>query len=368
MKYVNVFTFLTLLLFGTACNGPIKNELPKESLIESNKVSDAHPKLIKTIGSPGYGHVRCGLQDKAGNLWFGTTENGLYKYDGKSFRQFLVADGLNSNSINDILEDQKGKIWIGTKMGICVYDGKAFTEIRIQLPKNLPPNTNKHYQTHIVHDIMQDHKGKLWFVTIDGVYVYDGKSFTLFIVDVAAKGFMSSNDKVERVFEDRAGNIWLGGRTNEGVYRYDGKSVTNLKLEQLFQNGTNPKPHNWAWPQWQDKSGNIWFSNWGGAYRYDGKSFTSFTKEDGLPGMVTRIIEDKSGDIWFGGDGLCHYKEKVFTCFTTKDGLAHSWVWSVLEDKTGNLWVGTWETGLYLYNGKSFIPYSEYQHTPGRNH
>jgi hypothetical protein len=85
MKYAHVFTFLTILLFGTACNGPDKKGLPKEKV--------EHPKLIKTIGSPKYGNVQCGLQDKAGNLWFGTTENGLYKYDGKSSSQFLVANG-----------------------------------------------------------------------------------------------------------------------------------------------------------------------------------------------------------------------------------------------------------------------------------
>ena len=127
--------------------------------------------------------------------------------------------------------------------------------------------------------------------------------------------------------------------------------------------GSKPKGHNWAWPQLQDKNGNIWFSNWGGAYRYDGKSFTSFTKRDGLPNNgFTRIIEDKNGNLWFGGDGLCRYDGKSFTCFTTKDGLINPWIWSILEDKTGNLWVGTRETGLYLFDGKTFINYSEYKH------
>lgn len=353
---IKVVTLLIVLFFGTSCNGPVKKDFPKEN---------EHPKLIKTIGNPKYGNVHCSMQDRAGNLWFGTTENGLYKYVGKSFRQFLVADGLNSNSINDILEDKDGKIWIGTAKGVCVYDGKAFTEIQIQLPKNLPPNKNKYYQTHIVYDILQDRKGKLWFATIDGVYVYDGKSFTLFTINEAANGFLTDNDKVERILEDRAGNIWFGGRTNEGVFRYDGKSVTNLKLKELIQNGPKPKPHNWAWPQLQDKNGNIWFGNWGGAYRYDGESFTSFTKSDGLAGGVTRIIEDKNGNFWFGGDagsGLSRYDGKSFTRFTTKDGLLNYSIWSVLEDKAGNLWVGTRETGLYLYNGEKFIVYSEYKH------
>ena len=174
---------------------------------------------------------------------------------------------------------------------------------------------------------------------------------------------MTSNDKAERILEDEAGNIWFGGRTNEGVYRYDGKSVTKFKLKELFQNGPKPKAHNWAWPQLQDKNGNIWFSNWGGVYRYDGKSFTSFTKKDGLSGdMVARIIEDKKGNLWFGGDGIHRYDGKTFTHFSTKDGLINPWVWSILEDKSGNLWIGTRETSLFLYDGKTFITYSEYKH------
>ena len=346
-----VFTFLTILFFGTACNGPVKKDLQKEK---------EHPKLIKNIGSPKYGNIQYGLQDKAGNLWFGTTDNGLYKYDGKSFNQFTVKEGLNSDNISSILEDKDGKIWIGTEAGPCLYDGKTFAEIKIPLPKKLPPNKNEYYgKSHRVYSIMQAKSGKLWFVTIDGVYIYDGKSFTLFIIDEKANGFLASNDKVEHILEDKAGNIWFGGRTNEGVYRYDGKSVTKLKLEELFQNGPKPKAHNWGWPQLQDKKGNIWFSNWGGVYRYDGKFFTSFTKKDGL-NNVTRIIEDRKGNIWFGGaDGLSSYDGKSFTCF--KDGLINPWIWTILEDKIGNLWVGTRETGLYLFDGKIFINYSEYK-------
>lgn len=357
LMFVFVYPFLTLLLFGTACNGPDKKGFPKE-----------HPKLIKTIGSPKYGNVQCGLQDKAGNLWFGTTENGLYKYDGKSFSRFLVADGLNSNNISSLLEDKEGKIWIGTDAGLCLYDGKSFVKIQIPLRKNLPPNKNQNYRNsrHWVFSIMQAKSGKLWFATVDGVYIYDGKSFTPFIITEAPGGYLSSNNNAEHILEDKAGNIWFGGRGTEGVYRYDGNSITHVKLKELstirFSDSTRIG-HNWAWPQLQDKNGNIWFSNWGGVYRYDGKSFTSFTKKDGLSGdMVARIIEDNKGNLWFGGAGLCRYDGKSFIRFTTKDGLANLGVWSILEDTSGNLWVGTRETGLYLYDGKTFIVYSEFKH------
>jgi ligand-binding sensor domain-containing protein len=348
-------TLLTILLFSTACNGPAKKYLSKEK---------EHPKLIKTIGNPKYGNVQCAMQDKAGNLWFGTTQNGLYKYDGKSFSQFLVTDGLNSNNIFSILEDKNGKIWIGTEAGLCLYDSKTFVNIQIPLLKNLPPNKSDLYRnSHWVFSIMQAKSGKLWFATINGVYTYDGKSYTPFIVNEGAGGYASSNNNVEYILEDNTGNIWFGGRGNEGVYRYDGKSVTNIKLPELFQDGPKLKAHNWGWPQLQDRNGNIWFSNWGGAYRYDGKLFTSFTKKEGLNNL-TRIIEDKKGNLWFGGDGISRYDGTSFTRFTTKDGLPNLGVWEILEDRSGNLWVGTRETGLYLYDGKTFITYSEYKHQP----
>ena len=294
MQNIKVFTFLTILLFNTACNGPDKKGAPKEK---------EHPKLNKTIGDPKYGNVQCSLQDKEGSLWFGTTENGLYKYDEESqpvgqagFTQYLVADGLNSNNISCLLEDKIGKIWIGTKARLCLYDssayldsdqhkslrigGKKFAEIKIPLPKNMPPNTNPYNRNlHSVYSMMQAKSGEIWFVTIDGVYIYDGKVFTLFIIDEAANGFLTINDKVERILEDNAGNIWFGGRTNEGVNRYDGKSVTNFKLKELFQDGPKPKAHNWAWPQVQDKNGHIWFSNWGGAYRYDPSAYLKIKLE-----------------------------------------------------------------------------------------
>lgn len=351
LRQLQVITLLSIALISTACNRPVKKDLPMKK---------EHAKLIKNIGN---GNVQCGMQDKAGNLWFGTSDNGLYKYNGKSFSQFLVTNGLNSNNISCLLEDKDGKIWIGTDEGLCLYDGTTFSKIQIPLPKNLPTKKEELYRnSHWVFSILQAKSGKLWFATIDGVYLFDGKTFTPFVVNEASGGYLSSNNNVERILEDKAGNIWFGGRGNEGVYRYDGTSVTNFKLKEItLQFESRRVSHNWAWPQLEDKNGDIWFSNWGGAYRYDGKTFTSYTKSDGLPGyngIVAKIIEDKNGTLWFGGDaGLSRYDGKSFSLF--KVGLNNPWIWEILEDKTGNLWVGTRDTGLYLFDGKTFIDYTE---------
>ncbi|WP_461041743.1 ligand-binding sensor domain-containing protein [Spirosoma harenae] len=344
MKLVPAITLL-LLVYCIFCNGQAGKDQPREKSAPQI-VAAAQTKLIKTQGSLPSDNVNSSIQDKAGNLWFGTTSEGLYKYDGKVFSQFTVAHGLSSNQIHCIVEDKDGKIWIGTEAGACLYDGKKFAEIQIPLRKNLPPN--RYRNTHNVFSIMQDKRGKLWFATIDGVYIYDGKIFTPFVVNEGAGGFMSSNHNVERILEDKAGNIWLGGRVNEGVFRYDGKSLTNLKV-----NGND-----WACPVFQAKNGDIWFQNWNGAYRYDGQSFI---KNDGLSnGPVTRIIEDKKGTLWFGGDGrgLCRFDGKAYTYFTERNGLTNNDVWSILEDRAGNLWIGTRNTGLCCYDGKTFTRFT----------
>ena len=325
-----VFTFLSILIFGTSCYGQAKLRRNLGSLKDK-----AH-------------NVHCSLQDKTGNLWFGTTGDGLYKYDGKSFTQFTTSNGLNHNAINHLLEDKDGKIWVATDDGVCFYDPsavlrngeKTFAKIQMPLLKDIPSNQYE------VWCIIQDKSGKLWFATIHGVYIYDGKSFNFFKVTDDTK---ECYYKMEYILEDKAGNFWFGGRCNAGVFRYDGKTISHLK----------PKGEDWAWPVLQDKKGNIWFSNWKGAYLYDGKLFK---KVEGLSDApITRIIEDKKGNIWFGGGGrgICRYDWKTFTCFTAKDGLLNNDVWSILEDKTGILWVGTRETILHRFDGKTFTSYTE---------
>ncbi len=303
----------------TTCSGRVKPDFSKEDGSVISTAPTGSTKLIRSLGSHSGDNVHCSLKDKAGNLWFGTTGEGVYKYDGKIFRQFTTNEGLYSNTIWCLLEDREGRIWVGTDAGANVYAEEYFSKIDIpasegnewitsSVENETPPKPLE------IFSMMQDRSGKLWFATLDGVYIYDGQSFTPFVVDEDGKGFKNSEkNNVEYILEDKAGNIWFGGRVNAGVFRYDGKSITKLPLEEL-------SGHDWAWPVLQDKHGGIWFSNWGGAYRYDGESFT---------------------------------------CISAKEGPFNEGVWTFLEDKEGFLWLGTRNTGLYRYDGEVFVPFSE---------
>jgi ligand-binding sensor domain-containing protein len=199
------FSFLTILIFGVSCNGQTKKDLPEEKVSESKMISADHQKFIKTQSLNNGDNVHCSLQDKAGNLWFGTTADGIYNYDGKLFTQFTMTNGLNSNTVWCILEDKSGKIWIGTSDGVCLYNDNKFTKIQIAQSND---TLSSKYD---VWSIIQDKSGKLWFATGIGVYVFDGKSFTSFTVTEKVK---ECYFRIEKILEDKAGNFWFGVSTS----------------------------------------------------------------------------------------------------------------------------------------------------------
>ena len=164
-----------------------------------------------------------------------------------------------------------------------------------------------------------------------------------------------THNAVMKGYKDKSGNLWFstyGG----GVSRYDGKSFTNYTTVQgLVSNN--------VWSICEDDAGNMWFGTDGdGVSRYDGKSFISYDTTDGLTGnTVFTIIKDKKGNLWFGTwDGgvsrLNH--DGSFKNYTASDGLVSNHISSILEDKNGNMWFGTWSDGVTRYKDGSFINFT----------
>lgn len=193
--------------------------------------------------------------------------------------------------------------------------------------------------TSTIWDIKQDRKGNIWFAASDGVFRYDGKSFTKITGKLISKPFWS-------VLEDRKGNFWFG-TSGSGVYYYDGKSFQHFTTREGLVNNS-------VMPIYEDKAGIIWLGTGGGVSCYDGKSFQNFTTSDGLTNHdVHAIVEDKTGKIWFGTRGaISIYDGKTVTTLTDKDGKTFRNVWSIIKDKKGNIWFGA--DGLWRYDGSAF--------------
>ncbi|MES2799643.1 MAG: two-component regulator propeller domain-containing protein [Bacteroidota bacterium] len=87
-------------------------------------------------GKPGLGtlaRVYSINEDNAGNIWVGTVDAGIWKYDGNSLINYTTKDGLTSNAVNTIYKDKNGTLWFGTDSnGVCKFNGTKFTEFKIK--------------------------------------------------------------------------------------------------------------------------------------------------------------------------------------------------------------------------------------------
>jgi ligand-binding sensor domain-containing protein len=136
-----------------------------------------------------------------------------------SFTHITMKDGLSDDMISCMLEDKNGNIWIGTRdQGACRFDGKTFTRFAEQ--DGLAP---------CVFCIAEDKNGNIWFghdgqngEDGHGVSRYDGKAFTGF-----TKKDGLTNNNVLSIVEDKSGNLWFGTRFG-GLCRYDGKTFIDF--------------------------------------------------------------------------------------------------------------------------------------------
>ncbi|MEZ0612032.1 two-component regulator propeller domain-containing protein [Fibrella sp. WM1] len=383
MNYARVYALLFLSVFLTSCRQNQVNA-PKDNNIKS-EIKDIGPNIMArnikegingTILIAGPNNASLGdvfrydgtsftnltsklgshrfwnvLEDRRGNLWFASTDSGVYYDNGKSIQHFTTREGLANNSVTSIYEDKAGIIWFGTGDGLSRHDGKSFQNFT---SPNAPLFYKEGSWNNDIHTIIEDKTGKLWVGTRGDAFVFDGKKFTT----LTHKGepFLD----VWSILEDRKGHIWLSGfngfkvSQTGGLWRYDGNSFTKAS-----ERG--------AYAIIQDKKGNIWTTgsvnpanpDMQALSRYDATSLYS-TKP-----IVTGIrsgrafyglSEATDGSIWFGdATGVYRYDGKTITDFYNKAGQKKYSVdtkQSIIRWK-GSMLLGGWDGVTFLGDGSA---------------
>lgn len=293
-----------------------------------------------------FNNIHFSLKDRAGNLWFASTDQGVYRFDGETMAQYTTREGLCSNAVWQILEATDGTIWLGTDAGACKYQGGKFTQVTII--HNTGPAPIK------VFSITQDKAGTIWFGTeFNGVFKYNEQVFARFLDSTLVRKPHTHLNNILQMVEDKQGNVWFASWAQEGIHKYDGKqTLSRIVLEDEAY--TDNMTHSIL----EDSQGNIWFgSRNNGVYRYKDGKLSNFTRNTPLnQSAIYGMTEDRNGHIWFGteADGAWRYDGKAFTQYNAKDGLGNPSVFSIVEDTAGNLWFGTRNVSLYRYDGKTF--------------
>ena len=161
-----------------------------------------------------YFNTTCLLEDKAGNLWFGTYNGGIYKYvmaESKMVFYDLIREGFSSNAISCLTEDRRGRIWAGTWGGIAVFDGDSIHKF----------NTENGLKALRIYDIIEDVEGNILIADQNnGLSIFKGDAF-----ETITEKEILPDPNVNAIFQDKTGALWFG--TNAGISRYYPESKNN---------------------------------------------------------------------------------------------------------------------------------------------
>jgi len=282
------------------------------------------------------------------------------------FEHLTMRDGLSMSTINSILQDSQGYVWLATEAGLNRYDG--YTVRQFRRDRGNPHGLASDY----VWSMAEDAHGDLWLATDGGGVVRwerNTETFQQFRHDPQQPQSLAS-DTVRALLIDSKGRIWAGTK-DRGIDIFDPRTGIARHYRHRDSDAYS-LPSDAIGALYTDHDGQVWVGSDGGLSRYDAMADGFVTYGDAMSAAKIRdprvraIREDHNGALWIGtvNDGLARLDQNGsrFTVFRHDAGdarsLSHDHVWAVLEDSANRLWVATAD-GLDLFDQKSesFVRY-----------
>jgi ligand-binding sensor domain-containing protein len=263
--------------------------------------------------------------DDKGNIWCGAYLNGIYRFDGNSWKTYVTDDIPGVNEPTFIAADNEGNTWFSTFYGLSRFDGKKW----VMVDKNIAG----------ADCFLEDKQGNLWFGSQNDVFRCDGTSWDIFSTG-------SYGSRITSIVEDNSGNIWVNAMNY--IYRFDGKTWTPFDVRDIFGVTQTNIPVNSVMI---DNQNTFWAATTNGILHFDGTNWQVFTTADGLAdNYIAGFIQAKSGSVWAYGfnNGLNLYNGNSWQSFLQGDRIA-----DIAQDRNGNLWLAT-DHGVIEYDGNNF--------------
>jgi signal transduction histidine kinase/ligand-binding sensor domain-containing protein/DNA-binding response OmpR family regulator len=281
------------------------------------------------------------VKDHDGFIWIGTDGAGLYRFNGLSYNYFghelNNENSISSNTINSLLVDAKGNLWVGTNAGMSKYD---------KLKNKFSRITNKTYENTDNYFInvlcFAEFEGNIFVGTYDGIKKID-------LSDLSLKNYAIPANAVLDLKFSTKGNLYIA--TNKG-----------LKTEQYFNKGTikdipltKSKSILNITKLHIDHKENLWIGTVkNGVFTIDLKRPRKTAKKLNLANNkvmaitgnenTTFIAIENEGLTILSDDGSLIKKIKYDA--KNKHGIGSDSVWSLLYDNENRLWLGYYEDGL----------------------
>ncbi|NLU40334.1 MAG: hypothetical protein GXX78_15755 [Bacteroidales bacterium] len=323
-----------------------------DSLNYSNIINDRFPVLSVTY-------------DKQNNFWIGSNR-GLYQlspsgelslYEASELRN---PNGLSSNYINKLFVDSKGRLWIGTKNGLNLYEhkSKAFKHF---IANNSPGDISGND----VMGITEDRQQRIWLGTaLNGVNLLIEKNNTITFKKIYPGTIID-------LLADNENNLWIGHGSSGGItlINLNKPDINNLSITRFEYNPANSRTisENSIVCFYQDKYNDMWIGTFGKGLNYYSNRTKKFKVEEQISGSnlsiannLVNVFCEEENYLWIGTEGGLDRidkktgKYKHFQNIPNDiTSLGSNAIFEIYKDRRGSLWVGTWSGGLHRYDYKT---------------
>ena len=316
--------------------------------------------------------VKAVYRDRADDLWV-ITNRGIDKLPrgGRDFVHYpqeeLNLKDANIPMRNALLEDGFGTLWAGQYNGLWRYDAERDRFLRYQAPAGPGPDVQ-------VRELVLDERGQLWAGTYEGLFLIDtATDECTYVSHSDSNPYSLSQNSVHAIYQDRAGNFWVG--TWSGAINYLDRDFSSFTHYGKASGLSYHVVSGFA----EAAGGNFWVGTEGGGLNYFDRSTGQFTVyrnrpgdrrslgNDNIQGMLRR--RDGSLAIATHGGGLSLLPADApagrFTVLRNvpddPTSLPANYLKNVFEDSQGRLWVVPSVKELAILNpdGRSFTRFAQ---------
>jgi signal transduction histidine kinase/ligand-binding sensor domain-containing protein len=335
--------------------------------------------LVEGDNGKALGQINAITQDPHGYMWFsGQGANCLYKYDGTHMTAYRH-DSLNQNSLSGathmetVYADKNGLIWIGFFFsGLDQFN----PETRIFRHFINDPNDSNSISPGSVNVILRDHLGRLWVGTQNGLDLMDEKTgkFTHYRNNPQDNTSLSCNI-VRAIYEDRNNILWVGTGFEFDIEHPDEGGLNRMEPNGSFvrfkhdAKNSNSLVNNKVRAICEDSRGNFWIGTAGDGLHIMNREKGTFKRypynpahpdelsrpalKNGVYDPITFIREDAGGAVWIGtySSGLSRYdtNTKKITRYNNSNGYPEKSCFQSWVSRDGVLWLTSTDLSSFLY-------------------
>lgn len=284
--------------------------------------------------------------DNKGSKWIGTKDNGLIELTTNRLWNVYseFTSPLENNKIKALISSDKGNIWLLNEgYGLIQIDGGNWTKYN-QYNSDLPDEN--------VRGLEQDKSGNIWVSTAyRGIAKFDGQNWRVFNGSQNEVNY----DSLNQIHASNTGNLWFGGRKSD-LIKYDGSSwekmpviKSNLPGEKIIDIVIN-RQDSVKWIATRKAITSFKNGNWK----------VHDQKNSQLPDVsISSLKLDNKGRPWVItiGGGVCFYDydtDQWEVLNKTNSKIPSDNISSLVFDGKGNAWMGTDNDGVAKYDGNKW--------------